>query len=267
MSLSRIYAIFLRQFYLIRSSTTRLVPLFIWVAIDIVIWGFITRYLNSVNGAGFNFVPTMLGAVLLWGFLVRVMQGVNMAFLEDIWSRNFLNIFASPISIREYLSGLIASSIATSAVGLAVMLILATCVFGFSFLSLGLALYPFLLTLFIFGIALGIFGAAIVLKNGPSAEWFIWPIPAVISPFVGVLYPISVLPAWMQAVSHALPASYIFESMRALLLGKPWEPSQLILALTLAFVYLLASGWYFARIYRHALKTGLIARYSAENVS
>jgi ABC-2 type transport system permease protein len=53
-----------------------------------------------------------------------------MAFFEDVWSRNFLNIFATPLTIWEYLGGLVLSSIATSAVGLLVMLLLASTVFG-----------------------------------------------------------------------------------------------------------------------------------------
>ena len=40
-------AIVLRQFYLLRGSPARILPLFAWVAIDIVLWGFITRYLNT----------------------------------------------------------------------------------------------------------------------------------------------------------------------------------------------------------------------------
>ena len=83
----------------------RVLPLFAWVAIDIVLWGFITRYLNTVAQAGFDFVPVLLGAVLLWDFFTRVMHGVSMAFLEDVWSRNFLNLFASPLTIGEYLGG------------------------------------------------------------------------------------------------------------------------------------------------------------------
>ena len=85
----------------------RVFPLFAWVAIDIVLWGFITRYLNSVSRPRLNFVPALLGAVLLWDFLTRVMQGVTMAFFEDVWSRNFLNVFATPLSISEYLAGLV----------------------------------------------------------------------------------------------------------------------------------------------------------------
>jgi hypothetical protein len=46
-------------------------------------------------------------------------------------------------------------------------------------------LVPFLLILFLFGVALGICTSAVVLRLGPSAEWFVWPVPAVVSPFAG----------------------------------------------------------------------------------
>ncbi len=106
-SIQRTGAIVLRQYYLLRGSPARVLPLFAWVAIDMVLWGFITRYLNSVSASGVNFVPTLLGAVLLWDFFIRVMQGVTMAFFEDVWSRNFLNVFATPLRISEYVSGLV----------------------------------------------------------------------------------------------------------------------------------------------------------------
>ena len=46
----RVWAIFLRQYYLFRESPARILPLFAWVAIDIVLWGFLARYLNQVGG-------------------------------------------------------------------------------------------------------------------------------------------------------------------------------------------------------------------------
>jgi ABC-2 type transport system permease protein len=263
----RIAAVVLRYFYLLRGSPARVLPLFAWVAIDIVLWGFITKYLNKVSGAGFNFVPALLGAVLLWDFLVRVMQGVTMTFFEDVWSRNFLNIFATPMTISEYLAGLVLSSIATSIVGLAVMLALATAAFGLSFFSYGAMLAPFLIVLFLTGIALGVVGSAIVLRLGPAAEWFIWPIPALLSPFAGVFYPLSTLPRWMQYIAHALPPSYVFEGMRAVVAGGAVQAGTLGLGIGLAAAYVLAACWFFTRIYRHAVRFGLITRFSAETLS
>ncbi|KFA93794.1 ABC transporter permease [Archangium violaceum] len=267
MALNRAAAIVLRQFYLIRGSPSRIFPLFVWVAIDMVLWGFMSRYLNSVTAPGLDFVPALLGAVLLWDFLTRVMQGVTMAFFEDVWSRNFLNVFATPLSINEYVGGLVLSSIATSSIGLLVMLLVAGAAFGLSLFTYGLMLVPFLLVLFLFGIALGIFGAAVVLRLGPSAEWFVWPIPAVVSPFAGVFYPLSTLPEWMRAISHLLPPSYVFEGMRTIVAGGAFSGTSLLWGVGLAVLDILLAGWFFTRVYRHAVRTGLIARYSAESVS
>jgi ABC-2 type transport system permease protein len=260
-------AIVLRQLYLYKGSPTRVLPLFAWVAIDIVLWGFITRYLNSVASPGFNFVPAMLGAVLLWDFFIRVMQGVTTAFFEDVWSRNFLNVFASPITLPEYVGGLVATSVGTTCVGLAAMLALSTTVFGLSFFLYGLNLIAFLMVLFLFGMALGVTGCAVVLRLGPAAEWLIWPIPALLSPFVGVFYPLSTLPKWMGAVSHALPPSYVFEGVRAIVSGRAESGTDLLCGAALAIIYIALAGWFFRRIHRHAVRTGLIARYSAETLN
>jgi ABC-2 type transport system permease protein len=267
MTASRTAAVVLRQLYLLRGSPARVLPLFVWVAIDIVLWGFITKYLNSVAQPGFNFVPALLGAVLLWDFFTRVMQGVTMAFFEDVWSRNFLNVFASPLRISEYLSGLVVSSIMTSSIGLVVMLVLATTVFGLPLGTYGVALAAFLLVLFLFGIALGIVGSAIVLRLGPAAEWFVWPIPALISPLAGVFYPIATLPAWMQWLSKAMPPAYVFEGMRGIVAGHGFSGGNLAIGGGLAVGFILLACLFFSRVYRHAVRTGLIARYSAESLS
>ena len=267
MNPTRIAAIVLRQIYLYRGSPVRLLPMVAWVAIDIVLWGFITRYLNSVTGPRFNFVPAILGAVLLWDFLVRVMQGVTTAFFEDVWSRNFLNFFATPLKVSEYLTGLVITGVGTSLVGLVVMLALATTVFGLSFFSYGLALIPFVMVLFLSGIALGIFGAAIVLRLGPASEWLIWPIPSILSPFVGVFYPLSTLPGWMQAIGRLLAPSYVFEGMRAVVGGGGASLGLLAVSGGLAIFYLLLAALTFTSVYRGAIRTGLIARYSAESLS
>lgn len=267
MALHRILAVVLRQAYLLKGSFTRVLPLFAWVAVDMVLWGFITKYLSSVSSGGIDFVAVFLGAVLLWDFFIRVMQGVTMAFFEDVWSRNFLNFFASPLSMPEYVSGLVLSSVVTSAVGLAVMIFLATAVFHLSFFIYGLPLIVFLLVLFLFGIALGVFASAMVLRLGPAFEWFVWPIPAMISPFAGVFYPVSTLPPWMQAVSHVLPPAYVFEGMRTIVAGGGVSAAALLGGGGLAVLYVLLAGWFFVLTHRHAVRTGLIVRYSAETVS
>jgi ABC-2 type transport system permease protein len=243
------------------------VPLFVWVAVDITVWGFISRYLNTVATPGYNFIAGLLGVVLLWDFLTRVMQGVSTAFLEDVWSRNFLNMFASPLLISEYVLGLVITAVGTSLIGLLTMLVLASLVFGLSFFAYGIALLPFVLVLFLSGIALGIAGSAMVLRLGPASEWFVWPLPAFIAPFVGVYYPVSVLPGWMQAVSRLLPPSYVFEGMRAIIRHAPLHVADLALGFALSMLYILGAAIFFRQVFRTAVRTGLLARYSAESTT
>src|SRR5262249_39682726 len=151
----------------------------------------------------------------------------------------FLNFFATPLRMTEYLAGLVATGIGTSLTGLLVMIGLATAAFGLSFAAYGAALLPFLLVLFLTGIALGILGAGIVLRLGPASEWLIWPIPTLVSPFAGVFYPVGVLPVWMQWVSKIIPPAYVFEGMRAVVnhQAPPWR--DLAIGGGLALIYVL----------------------------
>ena len=147
------------------------------------------------------------------------------------------------------------------------MVLLATGVFHLEFFSLGLPLIAFLTVLFVFGISLGIFGSAIVLRFGPASEWLLWPLPALLSPFAAVFYPLGVLPQWMQWVSRALPPSYVFEGMRTLLADRPFPGMLLLQGSLVAAAELLLAAYFYARVYRHAVRTGLLTRYSAESVA
>ncbi len=266
MNLRRASAIVVRYFSILRISPDRILGLYVWMIIDLVLWGLISRYLGQILPTGFHALGVFLGAVLLSNFYSRVMLNINMTFFEDMWARNFLNLFASPLTVQEYLAGLIACGFLTSLIGLALSFSSAALLFGFSPLLYGPALLPFLLVLYLFGIALGILGCAIVLARGPSSEWFIWPIPAVISPFVGVYYPIETLPHWMQAIAHLLPPSYVFEGVRNHLAGQGTDWAALGTAVALCIGYILVASLVFLRVHRNAIRTGIIARYSAESV-
>lgn len=266
MNLRPVYAIVYRYFSILKGSPDRVMGLYIWMFIELVQWGFISTYLTHIVSS-FNALSVFLGAVLLSSFNSRVMLNINMTFFEDMWSKNLLNLFASPLRVSHYLLGLILCGMLTSFIGLVLSLATAWLVFGFSPLSYGAALPAFLFILYLFGIALGIFGCAVVLARGSSAEWFIWPIPALIIPFVGVYYPISVLPHWMQMVAALLPPSYVFEGVRAAVSGHPADVTQLSLGILLALGYIGLSSMFFMRIYRNAMRSGIIARYSAETVN
>jgi ABC-2 type transport system permease protein len=78
----------------------------------------------------------------------------------------------------------------------------------------------------------------------------------------------------MQWLARLIPPSYVFEGMRQILSnhalgnhGHSIAVTPLITGSVLAVVYLLGMARAFTAVYRHAVRTGLIARYSAETVS
>ena len=267
MSFTRVYAIFLRQVFLIKSNPTRLATIFLWVIVDTFQWGFISQYLSSLGQATFSFITVILGAIILWEFVTRTQHGLMRGFLEDIWAQNFINYFASPLEIREYLAGLIITSIVTSLCGFWIMTLIAGVAFGYNIFKIGLFLLPFVFILFIFGIAMGIFVSAIIFRIGPSGEWLGWPVPLVLSIFSGVYYPISTLPGFLQVVAKLMPPCYVFESMRSILSTGAFSTDlyvHLLIGASLAVLFLLVTYRFFIGIYRYNLKTGAIARFNAE---
>jgi ABC-2 type transport system permease protein len=267
MSFNRVYAIFLRQVFLIRSNPTRLATIFLWVVIDTVQWGFISQYLGSLGQSTFSFTTVILGAVILWEFVARTQHGLMRGFLEDIWTQNFINLFASPMEVKEYLAGLILTGIATSLIGFIIMVLIAGLAFGYNVFRVGLYLLPFITILVVFGTAMGIFVSALIFRLGPSGEWLGWPVPLILSVFSGVYYPISTLPTVLQIVAKLMPACYIFESMRALLAFGTFSNgllANLFIGSSLAVISLLMTYKIFIVTYRHNLKTGAIARFNAE---
>lgn len=263
----RIYAIYIRQLFLLRSNFARLATVFLWIIIDIIQWGFITKYIGSFGEATFSFVTVILGAIILWEFMSRIQQGMLMAFLEDIWTQNFINFFASPLRVGEYLCGLVLTSITTGLAGFTTVVAIAGFAFGYNVLRIGSLLIPFMLILLIFGIAMGVLVSAIIFRLGPSAEWLGWPIPMVLALFAGVYFPISTLPPALHAVAKVIPPSYVFESMRAVLTTGAFTLDlffNLLIGGLLASLYLAVASRIFVHIYRKNLESGTLARFNAE---
>jgi ABC-2 type transport system permease protein len=64
---------------------------------------------------------------------------------------------------------------------------------------------------------LGILSSAYLLlfKRGNPAKWFFLGVSSVVG---GMLFPVSVLPGWLQVVAHLNPVTYALEAMRSALL-------------------------------------------------
>ena len=97
-----VHALLLRYIFLYTRSPVRLVEMVFWPIVDMLVWGFLTVYLRqSTSGEFPHFITFLLGAMILWDILFRAQQGVAISFLEDVWTRNLLNIFVAPVRTLE----------------------------------------------------------------------------------------------------------------------------------------------------------------------
>ncbi len=136
MSLIRIYGLFLRHFFLITRSFPRILDLIYWPSIQITLWGFISNFFASHSSYYNNAVGVILTCAILYDFLFRTSIGFNMLFLEEIWSRNFTNLFIAPIKKSEILISLILTALIRALIGLIPAILLTSPLFGISVLDL-----------------------------------------------------------------------------------------------------------------------------------
>ena len=258
MSLTRIYGLFLRHFYLITRSFPRVLDLVYWPTIQITLWGFISNFFATHTTYYNNAVGVILTCAILYDFLFRTSIGFNMLFLEEIWSRNFTNLFIAPMKIGEILTSLVITALIRSLIGLVPAVLLTSPLFGISFLGLGIFLFFLFLSLYIFGITLGILVSSGLLRFGPSFENIAWSTMFLLAPFGCIYYPIETLPEVFQKIAYMLPLVYIFEEARNILINNSVNLDNLYSALKLNVVYLTLAIILFYYSFSEARKKGTL---------
>jgi ABC-2 type transport system permease protein len=252
----RIGAMILRYWYLLISSWPRLLELVYWPALQIVTWGFLQTYIAQNAGFFARAGGTFIGAIILWDILFRGQLGFSISFLEEMWARNLGNLMMSPLKPIEFLISLMIMSLIRLAIGVIPMTLLAMFFFDFNFYSLGLPLIAFFCNLIFTSWSLGIFVSGLVLRNGLGAESIVWTLMFGILPLACVYYPVSVLPHWLQYVAWALPPTYVFEGMRALLIDHVFRADLMVVALAINAVLFIVSFAIFLGLLNSARRAG-----------
>jgi len=256
MSFNRIYGLFLRHFFLITQSFPRIIDLVYWPVIQITLWGFISNFFADhstyYNGA----VGVILSCAILYDFLFRTSIGFNILFLEEIWSRNFTNLFIAPMRISEIITSLVFTALIRALIGLVPAILLTYPLFGISLLNLGIPLFFLFLSLYIFGITLGLLVSAGLLRFGPSFENISWSTLFLLAPFGCVYYPLETLPDILQSVALSLPLVYIFEETRNILINQTFDYENLVKAFYLNIFYLIMAISVFYYSFSQARKKG-----------
>ena len=233
----KIYGLSLRHIYLIKSSFPRILDLIYWPSIQVFLWGFISVFFTASSSYYNGTVGVILTAAILYDFLFRSSISYNMMFLEEIWSRNFTNLFIAPIKISEIIAALTMTAIIRTLIGLVPAVLLAIPLFGVSIFKLGVPLIFLLIALYIFGICLGLLVTAGLLRFGPSFENIAWASLFFLAPLGCIYYPIEILPNSLQLIAKGLPLVHIFEEMRNILINQKVNYIEIFKSLLISLVY------------------------------
>jgi ABC-2 type transport system permease protein len=265
MTLQRVWVMVLRYVFVYRRSPIRLIEVLFWPTMSLLVWGFITIFIQrSTEGSLPGFITFLIGAMICWDILFRSQQGVSLSFLEDVWARNLLNIFCAPVRLSEYVLATFLFGLLRVGVTLTLLSGLAWLLYHFNFFALGVALIPFIANLLMLGLTMGIITIAIVLRYGYGAEPFAWALPFLLQPFSAVFYPVTVLPEPMQKVAWAIPCTYVFEGMRQVIGAGTIAWDNLAWAASLNLIYLVASMGLLLRMFHVARDRGLLGKWGMQ---
>ncbi len=255
-ALYRIGGMVMRYIFLLQGSWPRVLDLWYWPTLQMVMWGFITSFLHQNSSFFAHAFGVLLGAVMLWDVMFRGQMGFALSFFEEIWSRNLGHLLVSPLRPREFIYALLSMSVLRTVFGIFPATLLAIWFFGFNVYALGLMLAAFFINLIMSGWSMGLLVSGLVLRYGMGAESLAWALIFGLAPLCAVYYPVAILPQWVQWISWGLPPSYVFEGMRAVMIDREIRADLLVSALGLNAVYLSAASWWFLDCLKSARRNG-----------
>lgn len=257
-SVRRIFAMLSRYGYLHQRSLPRTLEVFFWPVMELLVWGFVAVYVQTLSGAAALKVgSSIIGAMIFWDLLYRSQQGVSMSFIEDIWTQNILNLLISPLQMWEWLTATFLYGLLKTSVITIILTILAVALYHFNLIqSLHFYIIPLVFNLLLFGWALGIFTSSLILRWGHAAEALIWGIPFLVQPLSAIYYPLSTLPGVLQVIAKALPSTYVFEGIRSVIQTGEMPYEYVVSSFLLNLVYFLLAGIFFNYMFRKARVTG-----------
>lgn len=256
-SYRRVWAIILRHLYNFRHNLDRLTDAFYWPALDVIIWGLTFSAFEKQGGVEISQVAMVIFAGILWYVLWRGQGEITIGILEEFWSENFVNLFATPLTQIEWMLATCILGFIKLVMTVTFTAVIAWLLYSANILSLGLSVVPFIASLLITGWAFGFFMAGLFLRAGTNIQTLAWAGGFLLMPFSAVYYSFDTLPAWVQFIGRILPTSYIFEAMREVLFTGEIPLDMIIKSFGLNIIYLTIAILFFYKSFAKARENGL----------
>ena len=260
MKTHRIKAVMMRHAYEVRRNADRVTDMVYWPVLDIIVWGFFTIYLAHGGRSGGGIAGFLLGAAILWGMFYAFQRDMAVGFLDELWSRNLINLFSTPLDVSEYLCGLIVVNLFKVAAGAVCAALVAWVCYAFNIFPRLPQFVPFILNLMLFGLALGVFTSGLIFRYATKVQGLAWSFAGLLLPVSCVFYPPGALPRPLRAVAWMLPTTHCFEGMRQVLAGGGFSAVRFWEAFGLNAVYFALATLFFRWIFESARSRGLLVK-------
>lgn len=254
--LRRLYAFGLRHTFPLRRDFDLLSDMLYWPMIDVLVWGITSQWLGSGDGKA-SVIGAILTGLILWNIIWRSQSEVSRNLIDEIWNNNLVNLFTTPLSLGEWIMGVIGLSLMKMTFTVTLISSMIFLLYKVSIFTLGWWLVPFFIGAAMSGWWIGFIAAGIVIRWGPKVQTVVWTLPGVLLPFSVVFFPLALLPTFLQPISRLLPTTYIFESMRSLLATGHVDWRYIAMSYVLNLIYLAGALIWFKRSFRHSLSLGL----------
>lgn len=261
MKINRIYAITLRYLYLFKHNPDKLVNVFYWPMVDLILWGITGIFIQSLDSNYAKIVIAIVSGLIFWQVVWQGQIEVTINILEELWNKNLVNIFATPLKFSEWLVSFIIMGILNLTISFSFISLMAFVLYKVNVFIYGLYLVPFIILLIMSGWWIGIIVGSIILRYGTRIQNMAWSFPWAISPFSAIFYPVAILPIWAQKISLIFPTSYIFEGIREIINTGRLDTHKLYMSLVLNIIYLTLSLFLLKRSFKKVLKKGLLKVY------
>lgn len=262
MNFLHVFGIFYRNVILIRRSVPKLFALFGFITVELFLWGFITLWVQTVgpSDAKLDFILLILSAFIFWSMFELSQRSFSVSFLEEVWSRNVINIFASPVKLGELVMGFVLVGVAQTLLAFLYITPIAFLLYALNIWNMGLYIIPFFVNVLIFGWGIGVVAIGLVVRFGPSADILAFFIPFLLLPFSAVYYPVSVFPPLLQKLTFILPTRHMFEGMRTAITQGVIPYDSLLWGSLLNLVYVLLGFLFLHWMLRLARIKGYLSR-------
>ncbi|HUV46827.1 MAG TPA: ABC transporter permease [Candidatus Bathyarchaeia archaeon] len=257
MNFSRVLAVIIRHLYNFKHNLERLTDSFYWPALDILLWGITTQYIQQANQKVSNLVLVFLSGLIFWQVIWRSQYEITVNFLEELWNQNLVNLFATPLRVEEWITAVFSLGFINMIVSVSFAGLVAWLLYSVNILNFGWLLLPFFASLLIVGWWVGLIVSGLISLFGKNIQSLAWAGVTLLAPFSALYYPVSSLPVWAQKIARILPSSYIFEGMRKVLSTGKVPFVNLVISFGLNFVYLLLSYFFFKYCFAKSREKGL----------